>query len=67
MLLIYKTKNPSQRHYEDIEFFVETKHGIAVYTRDDKGIKHFQFSVQHETVEFIDVYECDKLIYQYKG
>ena len=67
MLLVYKTKNPNQRCYEDIEMFKETKYGIAIYKRDEKGIEHFQFSVQHESVEFIDIYEEDKLIYQYKG
>jgi hypothetical protein len=67
MLLVYKTKIPKQRNYEDIEMFKETKYGIAVYTRDEEGIEHFQFSVQHESVEFIEVWDEDRLIYNYKG
>jgi hypothetical protein len=65
MLLAYKTNNPISVKYEEIEAFETLKHGIAVYTRDEKGIKHFQFSVFHDQVDWIEILHKGKTVYAY--
>jgi hypothetical protein len=65
MLLTYKTNNPVGVKYEEIEAFETLKHGIAVYTRDENSIKHFQFSLSHDQVDWIEVLHDDDIVYSY--
>jgi len=66
MLLAYKTNNPINVKYEEIEAFETLKNGIAVYTRDNTGIKHFQFSVFYDQVDWMEIVNDDcGVIYSY--